>query len=41
LGPSRTIEKWADAWSKHDIAFLVMVLALPLYFVLIPIYRRR
>ena len=41
LGPSRTIERWAESWSRHEIAFVIMLLALPLYFVLAPIYSRR
>jgi hypothetical protein len=41
VGKSRTIEKWADSWSRHEIAFAIMLLALPLYFVLATFYRRR
>jgi len=41
FGSSRTIERWADSWSGHEIAFVVMLLALPLYLLLAPIYRRR
>ncbi|MBN6111099.1 hypothetical protein [Xanthomonas bonasiae] len=41
LGSSRMIEGWADSWSGHEIALVLMLLAIPLYFVLVPIYRRR
>lgn len=41
LGSSRLIEGWADAWSRHEIALVLMLLAVPLYLVLVPIYRRR
>ena len=41
LGPSRMIERWANSWSRHEIAFVIMILALPLYLVLAPIYRHR
>jgi len=40
-GPAETIEQWADLLSKHEIAFAIMLLAIPLYFALVPFYRRR
>jgi hypothetical protein len=34
VGAEASIEKWANSWSKHDIALPIMVIALPLYLVL-------
>lgn len=41
FGSSRLIDGWADSWSGHEIALVLMLLAVPLYFVLVSIYRRR
>lgn len=41
LGSSRLAEGWGDTWSRHEIAIVLMLLAIPLYLVLVPIYRRR
>ncbi|TZF80222.1 hypothetical protein FW784_14105 [Lysobacter lacus] len=40
-GSRRVIERWADSWSKHDIAVIVMLLALPVYLVLALVLPRK
>ena len=40
-GRERTVERWADSWSKHDIAVLLMLLALPVYLILALVFPRK
>lgn len=40
-GSKAAIKRWADSWSKHDIAFPVMLIAVPVYVVLALVFPRK
>lgn len=41
LGPSSKMESLAEASARHEASLIIMVLAYPVYFVLVPFYDPR
>ncbi len=41
LAPTRAVEWWADAVSRHEATIVVMIIAAPLYFLVRWVTRKR
>ena len=41
IGSSSQMEGWCEVTSRHEASIILMVLAFPIYLLLVPFYNRR